>query len=221
MFLGISQRVQKPVDTFAEQGVLVKLDGIGREMAYLPGKGLERLLEEPVYGTDRKGAVVMEDIAQQLFRSITKRTGVGTYRRHELFEIIRFLRPDGKFMELFQYPFLHLVRRLVCKGHCKDMPVGMAVTSLEHGPYIFQCQIPGLTRTGRSLQYLYHNPFYLPQIILKSQYAQVSLSSVLKNGTSLLFNSASRPANLSSISLLKRTLSGNITGGFLKISAVE
>ena len=68
--------------------------------------------------------------------------------------VVGFLRPRSQHMKLLQNPALHLVGRLVGKGHRQNMSVRIPVLALEQQGNIFSCQSVGLSRARRGFHYL-------------------------------------------------------------------
>ena len=56
----VRDTVQDAVHSLIHEGILVKFDTVVRELPDFPGEGLEHLLEETVYGADRKGTVIVK-----------------------------------------------------------------------------------------------------------------------------------------------------------------
>ena len=107
----------------------------------------------------------MEDGAQLPRRTSPEVFPVRADGRDEILEIRRRLRIGRKDKQLLQDAALHLVRRLVGKGHGKDVAIGLGILFLQEQADVFAGQVVGLSRTGGGFQ----NPYHLPQIVLKSQ----------------------------------------------------
>ena len=59
-----AEGIQHPVNALPDQGVPVQFHLVGGKLANLPGEGLERLLEETVYGAHGEGGIVVKYIAE-------------------------------------------------------------------------------------------------------------------------------------------------------------
>ena len=188
--LVLRKRIEDAVHSLPYQGIPVQLNLIVRKLAYFARKGLERLLEETVYGADRECSVVMEHVEQDFLRGrIGHRTAV----------------------QVADNPALHLRRGLVGEGHRQHMAVLARIAASQDEFQICFGKIVCLARTGTRLQYLHR-----PQMVLKSHISQVRASSVLLKGTEVSESSPSRASSLPAIRELKSGFSSTLSTGFTK-----
>ena len=167
------ERIQDTVHTFRNQRGGVQFDLIVGKLAEFPCKGLQGMLEEAVDGADRERTVVVEYVTQHL-RCPDAQFFNGSGLRKQVLKIRGGHGVLRKDMEFLEYPGLHLVSRLVGEGDCKNMPVRVPVLFPQDKSEICLGKVVGLSRPCRC----FHYPYHLPQIILKSQFLQISVSSV-------------------------------------------
>ena len=174
--------VEDAVHRLVYKGFLVEIYLIISHLPYLPCEGFECLLEEFVYGAYGEGTVVVEDVAKHLPLVLV-----------------------GRFRQELDDAALHLCRCLVGEGYGQDVPV--CIFPGEQGKVLF-CKGVGLARPCGGFENLYHRP----QMVLKSQYSQVLLSSVLLHGTSLSLISSRSTPTLSFMRRRNSALAGTLRG---------
>ena len=174
--------VEDAVHRLVYKGFLVEIYLIISHLPYLPCEGFECLLEEFVYGAYGEGTVVVEDVAKHLPLVLV-----------------------GRFRQELDDAALHLCRGLVGKGYGQDVPV--CIFPGEQGKVLF-CKGVGLARPSGGFENLNHRP----QMVLKSQYSQVLLSSVLLHGTSLSLISSRSTPTLSFMRRRNSALAGTLRG---------